>query len=131
VKLDWFKTRTVHKWSGVVRQEKSAQHYQKEQGGKKTSEASSSRVVAAGAGDETKTEPEIETQKGKEEKKFGGRRYEEKAAKSGAASFDSQSVANAIRERREEEVRKSPKPSREDIRKGTNEKAMQAILNKN
>ena len=112
VKLDWYSTRRVNRWSGVVRQEKSAQHYQA-LGGVPETRASEENGTSAGAA-------------GEPENKRKSKHYEDKVVKSNT-SFDSEAVANAIRQRRVEEGKKSPKPSREEIRKVTNDKAAQAV----
>jgi hypothetical protein len=116
VKLDWFSTRRVNRWSGVVRQEKSAQHYQAvADGGGKTEVKGSEEN--SGVGEQAETE---------NKKQRGSRHYEDKVVKSNT-SFDSEAVANAIRQRRVDEGRKSPRPSREEIRRATNDKAAQAV----
>ncbi len=126
VKLDWYSTRRVNRWSGVVRQEKSTQHYQAVAAGGSLPEvrASEENAGAAVATDGNKQEQQQQQQQlpGKRT----SRQYEEKVVKSGT-TFDSVAVADAIRQRRVEEGKKSPKPSREEIRKATNDKAAQAV----
>ncbi len=105
-----------------MRQEKSAQHYQNV--GVGVTAPSLAQVVAEEDENVASEVGAVETSNGGAKRR--SKQYEEKVVKSNT-SFDSESVANAIRQRREEENRKSPHPSREEIRRATNEKAAQAV----
>jgi hypothetical protein len=113
VQLSWYRTQRVVKWSGVVRQEKAKEYYEKHGvalGAVNEENANENRNVNQRSPIKPLATDKVpETVEEEEEVPRSPSRFEDGARKGGLGTYDSQDIANTIKQRRNERNLKSPR----------------------